>query len=45
MVRWILLRAKSARGFETNWIPTVPGKAWFCYFRLYEPTQAYFDKS
>ncbi len=30
-------------GFEQNWIPTVPGKGWFAYFRLYEPTQAYFD--
>jgi hypothetical protein len=30
---------------ESNWIPTVPGKSWFAYFRLYEPTQAYFDRS
>lgn len=33
------------RGFEKNWIPTVPGKAWFAYFRLYAPTEAYFDKT
>jgi hypothetical protein len=32
-------------GFEKNWIPTVPGKAWFAYFRLYGPLQAYFDRS
>lgn len=32
-------------GFEHNWIPTVPGRGWFAYFRLYEPTQAYFDAS
>jgi hypothetical protein len=32
-------------GFEQNWIPTVPGKAWFAYFRLYNPTQPYFDGS
>lgn len=32
-------------GFEQNWIPTVPGKGWFAYFRLYEPTEAYFDAS
>lgn len=32
-------------GFEQNWIPTVPGKNWFAYFRLYEPTQPYFDAS
>jgi hypothetical protein len=34
-----------AKGFETNWIPTVPGQAWFTYLRLYAPTEAYFDKS
>jgi len=32
-------------GFEKNWIPTGPGKAWVCYFRLYAPTEAHFDKS
>ncbi len=33
------------KGFEKNWVPTVPGKAWFTYFRLYGPLEAYFDKS
>ncbi len=33
------------KGFEKNWIPTVPGKAWFAYFRLYAPLEAYFDKT
>ena len=33
------------QGHEKNWIPTVPGKAWFAYFRLYGPLQPYFDKS
>jgi hypothetical protein len=32
-------------GFESNWIPTVEGKSWFAYFRLYEPTETYFDQS
>ncbi|HET6942942.1 MAG TPA: DUF1254 domain-containing protein [Sphingomicrobium sp.] len=32
-------------GFEQNWIPTVPGKGWFAYFRFYEPTETYFDAS
>jgi hypothetical protein len=32
-------------GFEKNWIPTVPGKNWFAYFRFYQPTKAYFDRS
>ena len=30
---------------EQNWIPTVPGKAWFAYFRLYGPTEEYFGRS
>jgi hypothetical protein len=33
------------KGFESNWIPTVPGKAWWTAFRLYAPLQPYFDKS
>ena len=28
-----------------NWIKTIPGKGWFTYFRLYGPTQPYFDRS
>jgi hypothetical protein len=35
----------SPTGFEANWIPTVAGRSWFAYFRLYEPTESYFDKS
>jgi len=36
---------KAPRGFEQNWIPTVPGKNWFAYFRFYQPTEDYFDRS
>jgi len=36
---------KVPAGFEKNWIPTVPGKNWFAYFRFYEPTEPYFDRS
>jgi hypothetical protein len=32
-------------GLESNWVQTVPGRAWFVYFRWYGPTQAYYDKS
>jgi len=32
-------------GMEKNWIPTIPGKGWFTYFRLYAPTEPYFDRS
>jgi len=31
------------QGFDKNWVPTVAGKAWFPYFRLYGPTEAHFD--
>ena len=30
---------------QSNWIKTLPGKGWFSYFRLYGPTEAYFDRS
>jgi len=36
---------KAPAGFEKNWIPTVLGKAWFPYFRLYAPTEAHFDRT
>ena len=32
-------------GKQKNWIPTVPGRDWFSYFRFYSPTEAYFDRS
>lgn len=32
-------------GKESNWVQTVAGKHWFTYFRLYGPTEAYFDKN
>lgn len=32
-------------GKEQNWIPTVPGRSWFTYFRFYSPTEPYFDRS
>lgn len=28
-----------------NWIRSVPGKGWFPFFRLYSPTEAYFDQT
>ena len=36
---------KAPEGREQNWIPTVPGKAWFPYFRLYSPTKPFLDRS
>jgi hypothetical protein len=35
---------RARAGFEDNWIPTIPGRSWFAYFRLYEPTASYFDR-
>jgi hypothetical protein len=32
-------------GKEPNWIPSVAGKAWFPYFRLYSPKNEFLDKS
>ena len=32
-------------GMEANWVKTIPGRGWFTYFRLYGPTQAFFDRS
>jgi hypothetical protein len=36
---------KAPVGMESNWIQTVPGRAWFTYFRWYGPTEAYYDKT
>ncbi len=30
-------------GPADRWIQTVPGRGWFCYFRIYGPGQAAFD--
>jgi hypothetical protein len=35
---------KAPAGFEKNWIPTLPGKAWFPYFRLFGPTEEHFNR-
>jgi hypothetical protein len=36
---------EAPKGKEKNWIPTAPGRGWFAYFRLYAPTETYFDRS
>jgi hypothetical protein len=36
---------KAPTGFGNNWVPSVAGKAWFSYFRLYAPTEAHFDRT
>ena len=33
------------KGFENNWIQTIPGKSWNTIFRLYGPLEPWFDRS
>ena len=39
------LGPNAPKGFEKNWIQTVPGRSWFVYFRLYGPLQPYYDRT
>ncbi|KQX08300.1 hypothetical protein ASC59_11695 [Leifsonia sp. Root1293] len=32
-------------GKESNWVETIPGKAWFQLFRLYGPLEPWFDQT
>ena len=41
----LVMGPSAPAGMESNWIPTIPGKAWFALFRFYGPTEAYFDRS
>ena len=41
----IYMGPDAPKGKEKNWIPTVPGKAWFPYFRLYSPKKAFLDQT
>jgi hypothetical protein len=36
---------KAPKGMESNWVQSLPGKSWFSYFRLYGPTEPFFDRS
>jgi hypothetical protein len=41
----IYVGPKAPEGMENNWIQTVPGKGFNVIFRLYGPTEAWFDKT
>ena len=41
----LFIGPEAPQGKEKNWIPTAPGRGWFGLFRLYAPTEAYFDRS
>jgi hypothetical protein len=36
---------KAPEGYENNFVKTYTGVRWFTYFRLYGPTETYFDRS
>jgi hypothetical protein len=41
----IYIGAKPPAGKEANWVETVPGRAWFPFFRFYGPAKPLFDKT
>lgn len=36
---------KAPKGYENNWLETVPGKGWFTMLRIYGPLQPWIDKT
>jgi hypothetical protein len=40
----IYFSPKPPKGFEKNWLQTIPGKSWFVGFRMYGPEQQWIDK-
>ena len=36
---------KAVKGFEENWIQTIPEKSWFIILRAYGPLQPWLDKT
>ena len=41
----IYFAPKPPKGYENNWLETVPGKGWFVALRMYGPLQAWIDKT
>lgn len=41
----LYIGAKAPEGMESNFLKTVGQDGWFIYFRLYAPTEPFFDKS
>jgi len=41
----IYIGSKAPKGHESNFLKTVGEDGWFTYFRLYAPTEPFFDKS
>ena len=36
---------KAPKGFEGNWLQTIPGKSWFTILRMYGPLEPWLDKT
>ncbi|MDW5290584.1 DUF1254 domain-containing protein [Formosa sp. PL04] len=36
---------KAPKGFEGNWLQTIPGKSWFTLLRMYGPLKPWLDKT
>ena len=36
---------RAPKGYENNWVQTIPGKGWFMILRLYGPLEPWFDKT
>ena len=41
----VYIGPKAPEGMESNWIQTIPGKAWNTIFRLYGPLETFYDKT
>ena len=41
----ITFAPEAPKGWEKNWIQTVPGKSWFIIFRLYGPLEPWLDQT
>jgi len=36
---------KAPKGFENNWLETIPGKGWFVVLRMYAPLEPWIEKT
>lgn len=41
----IYFAPKAPKGYENNWLETVPGKGWFVALRMYGPLEAWIEKT
>ncbi len=36
---------KAPKGYENNWVETIPGKSWFVVLRMYSPLKPWIDQT